>query len=98
MPASFQRHHVPNARAGNTLRSVATLERTDDASTAPRLRPLDEVARQLFHVLVFERERAEWIALERIEACGNQDEIGHKTGRRRVDRSEERADVFLRRK
>ena len=66
--ALLQRHHVAHTRHAESLRRVTTLERAHDPPAAPGLRALDEKARQRLEVLVLERERAERIARQRIEA------------------------------
>jgi hypothetical protein len=55
---------VSNAGDRNTFRRIATLERTHNPTATPRVRPLDEKASELLHMLILECERPKRITLE----------------------------------
>src|SRR5262245_12461586 len=74
----FRQHrsHDRDRRGAHAFRHVSALERGDHPATTPAIRHRHEPPRELRDVLDLERELAEWITGEAIEARGNHYETG----------------------
>src|SRR3954470_6136173 len=87
---------MPHTGDPEPLRHIPALERAHHSPAAPDVRLLDDLPGQCFEVFELEREAAEWIAGERVEAGRDQHDVGGETVGRGIDLTTERVDVFAR--
>src|SRR6266480_2133691 len=81
---------MTNRRLADPVGRVPTLECADDPASAPRLSARDERAGKLFEIVNLERKATERISGKRIEAGRDQDQVGDKSLRCRIDGALER--------
>jgi len=84
-----------HAALSQTIRRVTSLENADDSPSAPDFCTLDNLSSQRGNVVRLECEAAKWIAGERVESCGDQDDVGNEAGCGRVDSATQCVHVLL---
>ena len=86
---------MSNAALSQTIRRVASLENTDDSASAPGPCALDNLSRQRRNVMRLEREAAKRVAGERVESCGDENDVRYEASCGRIDSSPQGVHVLL---
>src|SRR4051812_4177066 len=87
---------MAHRRLGNAIGRIATLEGTHHPPATPGLRARDDRPGELVEIVELEREAAERISGQRVEAGGDEDDVRHEARRRGVDCLLQRRDVLVR--